>query len=64
MERRRQLLCCVLPEWEGLVGQPFTDGATYAEAAEHGQEVLEMLIESYQQEGKTLPEPQTYKGDD
>ncbi|BAU12764.1 hypothetical protein LEP3755_32950 [Leptolyngbya sp. NIES-3755] len=34
-----------------------THGETYEEAARHGQEVLEMLIEDYQESGKPLPEP-------
>ncbi len=51
-----------LPEWEGLLLMPCTDGKTYAEAAEHAQEVLESMIEEYAEEGKPLPEPQTYEG--
>jgi antitoxin HicB len=53
-----------LPEWKGLVLQPVTDGATYSEAAEHAHEVLEMPIEGQQEDGKPLPEPQTYEGVD
>jgi predicted RNase H-like HicB family nuclease len=34
-----------------------TDGATYEEAAKHGVEALESLIESYQADGLALPEP-------
>ncbi len=34
-----------------------THGDTYEEAAKHGQEVIESLIEWYQQQGKTLPQP-------
>jgi predicted RNase H-like HicB family nuclease len=34
-----------------------THGATYDEAARHGQEALESLIEAYQAEGWALPEP-------
>ncbi|MBD2445713.1 type II toxin-antitoxin system HicB family antitoxin [Nostoc sp. FACHB-152] len=43
-----------LPEfpWQ----QYHTHGATYAEAAKHGQEVIESLIEWYQEQGKLLPE--------
>jgi antitoxin HicB len=45
-----------LPEFPGK--QRFvTHGATYAEAAEQGQEVLEMLVELYQKEGRPLPTP-------
>ncbi len=38
-----------------------THGATYEEAAKHGQEVLETLIEMYLETGKPLPNPQTLK---
>jgi antitoxin HicB len=34
-----------------------THGATYEEAVKNGQEVLELLIETYQSEGKPLPKP-------
>ena len=36
-----------------------THGDTYEEAAKHGREVLETLIEIYQQDGKPLPKPKT-----
>lgn len=39
-----------------------TYGETYEEAAKHGQEVIESLIEWYQAEGKTLPTPNTKSG--
>lgn len=44
-----------LPEfpWQ----QYHTHGETYEEAARHGQEVIESLIEWYQEQGKPLPEP-------
>lgn len=44
-----------LPEfpWQ----QYHTHGKTYEEAAKHGQEVIESLIEWYQEQGKALPEP-------
>jgi predicted RNase H-like HicB family nuclease len=47
-----------LPEfpWQ----QFMTHGKTYEEAAQRGQEVLEMLIEMFQDEGKPLPEPIAY----
>lgn len=47
-----------LPEFTDIK-QPATHGDTYEEAAKHGQELLETLIEIYQQDGKPLPEPQT-----
>ncbi len=34
-----------------------THGSTYEEAARNGQEVLELLVESYQADGQPLPEP-------
>jgi antitoxin HicB len=34
-----------------------THGATYEEAVKNGQEVLELIIESYREEGTPLPEP-------
>jgi|GEM_PF-573044 len=34
-----------------------THGATYEEAVKNGREVLELLIESYEAEGRTLPAP-------
>jgi predicted RNase H-like HicB family nuclease len=34
-----------------------TQGNTYAEAIGHGEEVLELLIEEYQSQGRTLPIP-------
>jgi predicted RNase H-like HicB family nuclease len=34
-----------------------THGASYEEAAKNGQEVLELLIDTYKAEGWELPEP-------
>lgn len=34
-----------------------THGNTYAEAIQHGEEVLELLIEQYQSPGRKLPTP-------
>jgi predicted RNase H-like HicB family nuclease len=38
-----------------------THGETYDEAVRAGQEVLELLIESYQELGRPLPEPAKYE---
>jgi len=46
-----------LPDFKDLTNQPCTDGQTYEEAARHGQEVIESLIEWCQAEGKPLPAP-------
>jgi predicted RNase H-like HicB family nuclease len=34
-----------------------THGSTYEEAAQNGREVLELLIDTYQAEGRPLPAP-------
>jgi predicted RNase H-like HicB family nuclease len=43
-----------LPEFEDVM-QPVTHGDSYAEAIANAEEVLELLIESYREEGKKLP---------
>lgn len=50
-----QLYLVHLPEFP--VQQFVTHGATYEEAAKNGQEVIEMLVEWYEDEGKPLPQP-------
>jgi len=52
-----QAYLVTLPEWAERVMQPVTHGDTYEEAAKHGCEVLEMLIDLAQQEGHPLPTP-------
>lgn len=37
-----------------------THGETYVEAVQNGQDMIESLIEFYQHERKTLPQPQTF----
>lgn len=54
-----QCYVVTLPEFAGIVVQPCTDGATYEEAAKHGQEVIESLVEMLLEQGKELPQPQT-----
>jgi antitoxin HicB len=48
-----------LPEFATEIQRYFTDGDTYEEALKNAQEVLELLIESYQAENRLLPQPQT-----
>lgn len=43
------------PEWAGYIAQPVTHGDTYEEAGRKGQEVLENLIATSQNEGVPLP---------
>lgn len=46
-----------LPEFKNFTNQPTTHGETYEEALANAKEVLEMLIEEFQEEGKELPQP-------
>jgi predicted RNase H-like HicB family nuclease len=46
-----------LPDFTDVM-QPCTHGDTYEEALKNAQEVLEMLISSYLEDGQPLPEPQ------
>jgi antitoxin HicB len=48
-----------LPEFSHELQQYFTHGDTYQEAVANAQEVLELLVEDYQAQGKPLPCPQT-----
>ena len=45
-----------LPEFNNSTYQPVTHGETYEEALSNAREVLEMLIEVYQEQGKELPQ--------
>ena len=38
-----------------------THGASYEEAARNGQEVLDLLAESYAEAGRSLPEPARFE---
>ena len=49
-----------LPEWADRVIMPVTHGDTYSEAVQHGQEVLELLINSAMQESELLPSPKLH----
>lgn len=49
-----QAYLVILPEFGG---NPQTHGETYEEAVKHAQQVLELLIETYQAEGWKLPDP-------
>lgn len=55
-----QLYLVTLPAWAASVMQPVTHGTSYEEAAKNGREVLEMLIESAQEDGEPLPLPRTF----
>jgi antitoxin HicB len=47
-----------LPEFTKAM-QPVSDGKTYIEAAQNGEEALESIIQSYLAEGWSLPQPRT-----
>jgi antitoxin HicB len=54
--------CCfvvTLPEWGELC---HTYGDTYEEALKNAKEVLQLMIDSSQEEGSSLPEVNTFKG--
>lgn len=55
-----QTYVVLLPEWAGLLAMPCTDGKTYRQAGKHARQVLESMIEEYQEDGKTLPQARTY----
>jgi antitoxin HicB len=46
-----------LPDFTEIM-QPCTHGDTYEEALKNAQEVLEILISSYLEDGQPIPEPQ------
>ena len=52
-----QAYLVALPEWEGHLfnWDATTHGATYEEAARHGREVLELLVESAREAAQALP---------
>jgi predicted RNase H-like HicB family nuclease len=54
-----QVFVVSLPEF-GDFAQ--THGDSYEEAAQNGREVLDLLVETFQAEGRALPAPQLYDG--
>ena len=55
-----QAYLVTLPEWAERVMMPVTHGSTYSEAVQHGQEVLEMLLNDALRDGEPLPPPKTH----
>jgi antitoxin HicB len=45
-----------LPEFTNEIQHYFTHGDSYQEALDNAQEVLALLVESYQAEGRELPQ--------
>jgi predicted RNase H-like HicB family nuclease len=52
-----QIFVVTIPEFEGRVRMPCTEGNTYKEAAQHGLEVIETFLEIWEEEGQSIPEP-------
>jgi antitoxin HicB len=50
-----------LPEFAEHLMQPCTHGETYQEAAEHGLEVMQEIIEILHDEKKSLPVPKIHQ---
>lgn len=55
-----QVYIVTLPEWQqaGLIGH--THGKTYEEAVKNGQELIELLVESWQERHLPLPDPRVF----
>lgn len=54
-----QLFLVTIPEFAGRVAMPCTHGKTREEATQNGEEVIEMYLEGWQEEGEPIPEPKT-----
>lgn len=52
-----QMFVVSLPGWGDLV---HTHGTTYEEAAEHGRELIEGLVDARRESGEPLPDPRTF----
>ena len=55
-----QAYLVTLPEWADRVLMPATHGDSYSEAVQHGQEVLELLVNSATKDGEPLPPPKIH----
>jgi predicted RNase H-like HicB family nuclease len=54
-----QLFLVTIPEFADLVVMPCTHGKTRAEAIHQGEQVIEMYLEAWQEEGQSIPKPNT-----
>ena len=48
-----------IPEFSDLVVMPCTAGKTREEAIHNGEEVIEMYLEAWREEGEVIPQPRT-----
>ncbi len=55
-----QAYIVTLPEWEAVGALANTHGATYAEAAQKGQELIAFLYEAAQRDGDRIPAPASF----
>lgn len=55
-----KIFVVTIPEFIDRVRMPCTHGDTYEEAAKHGLEVIETFLEIWEEEGKSIPEPQGF----
>ncbi|AFZ42996.1 Uncharacterized protein family UPF0150 [Halothece sp. PCC 7418] len=54
-----QLFLVTIPEFSDRVMMPCTHGKTRQEATHNGEEVIEMYLSAWKNEGQSLPEPST-----
>jgi antitoxin HicB len=55
-----KIFVVTIPEFSDRVRMPCTHGDTYEEAAKHGLEVIETFLEIWEEDGKSIPEPQDF----
>lgn len=55
-----QCFVVFLPDFEDVM-QPVTYGDTYEEALQNAQEVIDLLVETTQEEGKSPPTPKPFQ---
>ncbi|MBR8829029.1 MAG: type II toxin-antitoxin system HicB family antitoxin [Gomphosphaeria aponina SAG 52.96 = DSM 107014] len=57
-----QLFFVTIPEFAEPVLMPCTHGKTPEEAISNAEEVIEMYLDAWQTEGKSIPEPKNLLG--
>jgi predicted RNase H-like HicB family nuclease len=57
-----QMFLVTIPEFTDDVVMPCTHGESRQEAIQWGEEVIEMYLEAWQQEGRVIPEPKPLVG--
>jgi antitoxin HicB len=54
-----QLFLVTIPEFADRVVMPCTHGKTREEAIHQGEQVIEMYLDAWQEEGQSIPAPNT-----